>query len=99
MGQQQQFAQECKATCVQVRMGFPQRSAEGAAGQAFVGQDGRLQAGGFTCPRCKCALHSGCIPRSHLSRDIHLPAFASAHQAIYIHQSLAGRLVCRAELS
>jgi len=35
-------------------MGFPQRNAEGAAGQAFVGQDAKLQAGGFTCPRCKC---------------------------------------------
>jgi hypothetical protein len=41
---------------LQVRMGFPQRNAEGAAGQAFVGQDAKLQSGGFTCPRCKCVL-------------------------------------------
>ena len=38
-------------------MGFPQRNAEGAAGQAFVGQDAKLQSGGFTCPRCKCVAH------------------------------------------
>jgi hypothetical protein len=26
-------------------------------GQAFVGQDAKLQSGGFTCPRCKCVVH------------------------------------------
>lgn len=34
-------------------MGFPQRNAEGFAGAAFVGEDCKLGAGGFTCPRCR----------------------------------------------
>lgn len=36
-----------------VRMGFPQRNEEGAAGRSFLGSDARLAAGGFTCPRCR----------------------------------------------
>ena len=37
----------------QVRMGFPQRNAEGVEGVAFLGAECRLGAGGFTCPRCR----------------------------------------------
>jgi len=37
----------------QVRMGFPQRNAEGPRAAAFLGAECKLQAGGFTCPRCK----------------------------------------------
>lgn len=47
-------------------MGFPQRNAEGGAGQAFVGQDAKLQAGGFTCPRCKC----GFLPAPPVSSSL-----------------------------
>ena len=34
-------------------MGFPQRNAEGPCAAAFLGAECKLQAGGFTCPRCK----------------------------------------------
>ena len=48
------FAERC-AHWPQERMGFPHRNAEGAAGEAFIGSDGKLGSGGFTCPRCRCA--------------------------------------------
>lgn len=37
-------------------MGFPHCNAEGVAGEAFIGSDGKLGSGGFTCPRCRCAV-------------------------------------------
>mmetsp|Transcript_11153 Transcript_11153/g.33448 ORF Transcript_11153/g.33448 Transcript_11153/m.33448 type:complete len:453 (+) Transcript_11153:338-1696(+) len=73
-----------------VRMGFPQRNAEGVEGQSFIGSDARLGSGGFTCPRCKarvselpgachvCALTLVSSP--HLARSYHhlfpVPPFA-----------------------
>ncbi|KAL3163240.1 hypothetical protein ABBQ32_009640 [Trebouxia sp. C0010 RCD-2024] len=36
-----------------VRMGFPQKAADGPTAVAFVGPECLLQSGGFTCPRCK----------------------------------------------
>ena len=54
----------------QVPMGFPQRAAEGAAGQAFVGADALLHAGGFTCPRCKCAVVALVVK---LLKEMHSP--------------------------
>lgn len=41
------------AGAAQVRMGFPQRNAEGFEGVAFIGAECRLGAGGYTCPRCR----------------------------------------------
>ena len=51
----------------QVRMGFPQRNAEGFAGAAFVGEDCKLGSGGFTCPRCR-------------ARVVELPSRCSTHR-------------------
>ena len=55
----------------QVRMGFPQRNAEGFAGAAFVGEDCKLGSGGFTCPRCRARvveLPSRCSTHRHFVR-------------------------------
>ncbi|PNH05866.1 General transcription factor IIH subunit 2, partial [Tetrabaena socialis] len=74
------------ATAVQaraelVRMGFPQRSTEEASSAVFVGQDVRLLAGSYTCPRCKsrvpelpCECHTcglTLISSPHLARSYH----------------------------
>ena len=65
----------------QVRMGFPQKAAEGPTAVAFVGADCTLRDGGFTCPRCKARvldLPSTChvcgltlVSSSQLARSYH----------------------------
>jgi len=67
--------------CQQVRMGFPQKAADGPTAVAFVGADCLLQSGGFTCPRCKARvldLPSTChvcgltlVSSSQLARSYH----------------------------
>ncbi|KAK9846713.1 hypothetical protein WJX84_011717 [Apatococcus fuscideae] len=64
-----------------VRMGFPQRRAEGPAAMALVGQGCKLTSGGFTCPKCKALvaeLPSSChvcgltlVSSPHLARSYH----------------------------
>ncbi|DBA94955.1 TPA: hypothetical protein ACH3X1_002481 [Trebouxia sp. C0004] len=64
-----------------VRMGFPQKAADGPTAVAFVGADCLLQSGGFTCPRCKARvldLPSTChvcgltlVSSSQLARSYH----------------------------
>lgn len=39
------------AYCTQVRMGFPQRSTDDASSAVFAGEDAKLMAGSYTCPR------------------------------------------------
>ena len=66
---------------LQVRMGFPQRAADGPTAVAFVGRECLLQSGGFTCPRCKARvgdLPSTChvcgltlVSSSQLARSYH----------------------------
>lgn len=43
----------------QVRMGFPQRNAEGQSAAVYVSAAARLAAGGYTCPRCKVGKFGG----------------------------------------
>ncbi|KAK9828063.1 hypothetical protein WJX81_007161 [Elliptochloris bilobata] len=83
-------ARAADAAASLVRMGFPQRNAEGFAGAAFVGADCKLGDGGYTCPRCRARvveLPSSChvcgltlVSSPHLARSYHhlfpVPAFA-----------------------
>ncbi len=62
-------------------MGFPQRRPEGPTSRSFVGQECKLQSGGFTCPRCAALvaeLPSSChvcgltlVSSPHLARSYH----------------------------
>ena len=75
----------------QVRMGFPQRNAEGFAGAAFVGAECRLSAGGYTCPRCRARvaeLPSRCSPNHRLpSVSMPLHALMARHCLLSVLRS------------
>ena len=84
----------------QVRMGFPQRNAQGFAGAAFVGEDCRLGSGGYTCPRCRARVvelpsRCGAALTLTLTLRCHAGRCLSERQPLHVLHRRRGLAACR----
>lgn len=84
-----------------IKMGFPQRAAEGVISICSCHKEAKF-GGGYTCPRCKarvCELPTECricgltlVSSPHLARSYHLKPLVFSHSVQTLHSLFSGFL-------